>query len=105
MTQLTVTNLREKDLPTNRWVDDVSTMQIVTPKRGAKSILNGFASIPPGSAIPLHYHNCEESVVIVQGKSTVEVDGKQFVASLGDVTRLLANAPHRFTNSFNPERL
>ena len=86
MPQFTIAILRENDLATISRVGGVSTAQMVMPKCGAKSILNGFTTIPPRATIPLHYHNCEESVVIVQGNATVEVDGKQFVASLGDVT-------------------
>ena len=105
MTPFTVAILREKDLPTINRVGGASTTQIVTPKCGAKSILNGFTTIPPRAAIPLHYHNCEESVVIVQGNETVEVDGKQFLASVGDVTWLPSNVPHRFINSSESESL
>ena len=99
MPQFTVAILREKDLATISRVGGVSTAQMVMPKCGAKSILNGFTTIPPRAAIPLHYHNCEESVVIVQGNATVEVDGKQFIAGVSDVTWLPANMPHRFINS------
>ena len=105
MNQFTIAILREKDLPTISRVGGASTTQMVTPKCGAKSILNGFITIPNRAAIPLHYHNCEESVVIVQGNATVEVDGKQFVAGVGDVTWLPANVPHRFINSSESEVL
>ena len=97
--------LRENDLPTISRVGGASTTQVVTPKCGAKSFLNGFTELPPKASIPLHYHNCEESVLIVRGDATVEVDGEQFVAKVGDVTWLPEKVPHRFINSSKTEIL
>jgi len=105
MTKFTSTILRESDLPTINRVGGAFTTQMVTPKCGAESFLNGFTNIPPSAAIPLHYHNCEESVLIVQGNATVEVDSEQFSASSGDVTWLPAKVPHRFINSSASESL
>ena len=48
MNQFTIAILREKDLPTISRVGGASTTQMVTPKCGAKSILNGFTTIPRG---------------------------------------------------------
>ena len=92
-------------MPTIKRVGGTFTTQMVIPKCGAESLLNGFTNIPPSAAIPLHYHNCEESVLIVQANATVEVDGEQFSASLGDVTWLPAKVPHRFINSSASESL
>ncbi|SHF91619.1 Cupin domain protein [Loktanella atrilutea] len=75
-----------------------STIQMVTPQIGATAFLNGFTDIPPSAAIPLHFHNCEESVLIVAGNATVEIDGVGHQASEGDVTWLPAGVSHRFIN-------
>lgn len=74
------------------------TTQMVTPESGATAFLNGFTNIPPGGAIPLHYHNCEESVLIVAGTAFVEAGDEAFPADAGDVTWLPAGLPHRFIN-------
>lgn len=90
--------LRPQDMPSINRVGGASTTQMVTPKCGATAFLNGFTAIPPKAAIPLHFHNCEESVLIVGGRARVEIDGAYFDANTGDVTWLPANVPHRFIN-------
>lgn len=75
-----------------------STVQMITPDAGARALLNGFTDLPPGAGIPLHLHNCEESVLIVSGRAVVEIDGERFHASASDVVWVAANTPHRFTN-------
>jgi len=105
MTQRKSAILREADLPKISRSGGASTTQMVTPRCGANSFLNGFTDIPPGASIPLHYHNCEESVLIVNGTATVEVDGEYFTAWAGDVTWLPENLPHRFINRSETEPL
>ena len=59
-------------------------------------MLNGITRIPPGAAIPLHFHNCEESVLVLEGAGVAEVDGEEIEVLAGDVTWLPAEVPHRF---------
>jgi quercetin dioxygenase-like cupin family protein len=75
-----------------------STVQMITPDTGARDILNGFTDIPPGGGIPLHFHNCEESVLVVSGQAQVEIDGRHREASATDVVWIPAGVPHRFVN-------
>ena len=74
------------------------TQQMTTPDTGAKALINGFTVIPPGGGIPLHYHNVEESVLIVDGRARVEIDGQESDAEVGDVVWVDAEVPHRFRN-------
>lgn len=97
--------LREQERPKIRRIGGSSTTQMVTPQCGAEAFLNGFTDIPPTAAIPLHFRNCEESVLIVRGRATVEVDGETFGASVGDVTWLPRDVPHRFINPSETEIL
>lgn len=97
--------LSRKDRPAISRVGGASTTQMVTPDCGAAAFLNGFTDIPPKAAIPLHFHDCEESVLVVSGQATVEVDGEMFSASAGDVTWLPSGVPHRFINPSETETL
>ncbi|MCC7104424.1 MAG: cupin domain-containing protein [Chloroflexi bacterium] len=58
----------------------------------------GTTSFPPGMAIPLHTHNVEEQVLILEGEATCEIDGKLFELVAGDFTWVPAGTPHRFIN-------
>ena len=97
--------LLEEERPRIRRAGGASTTQMVTPGCGAEAFLNGFTDIPPKAAIPLHFHNCEESVLIVRGWASVEIDGETFSASAGDVTWLPRDVPHRFINPSATEDL
>lgn len=81
------------------------TIPLVNRGAGATSFINGITVIPPGSAIPLHYHNCDESVVVLQGKAVAEVDGVRHHLCAQDTSFIPAGIPHRFINETADEEL
>jgi quercetin dioxygenase-like cupin family protein len=62
-------------------------------------MLNGITIIAPGAAIALHSHNCEESVIVIEGRGVVELDGMDHAVDTFDTTWVPANVPHRFRNT------
>jgi putative monooxygenase len=91
--------LRADDLPAISRVGGVSTTRLVSSACGAQALLNGFTSSPPGAAVPVHFHNVEESVLVVDGEAVIEVEGQPPVqARAGDVTWIPPSLPHRFRN-------
>ncbi len=52
----------------------------------------------PGVAIARHYHNCDESVTILEGEATCKVDGEIFKMNAYDTTFVPAGIPHQFWN-------
>ena len=80
-----------------------STIPLVTKHRGAEVFLNGMTQFEPGAGIPLHTHNCPESVVILQGNAVVEIDGEEHELSTWDTTYVDADVPHRFRNASDTE--
>jgi putative monooxygenase len=83
----------------------VRTIPLVTRAHGATTFLNGITIFDPGAAVPLHCHNCEESVVILEGRAIVEVDGAEFELGPDETTFLPPNVPHRFRNASNTESM
>ena len=81
------------------------TIQMVTPACGATSLLSGFTTIPPNQGIPMHYHNCEETVLVVEGSAIVETEAGETTAMAGDVVWQAAGTPHRFVNASNEHAL
>jgi HTH-type transcriptional regulator, repressor for puuD len=52
----------------------------------------------PATAIPLHTHNVDEAVVVLEGLATALVGEDTFELSAGDATWAAADVSHRFIN-------
>lgn len=74
------------------------TTPLVSPSVGARGFINGITSFDPGVAIPFHSHNCEESVVLLEGEAALDIEGDEHVLQVLDTTWIPANVPHRFRN-------
>jgi mannose-6-phosphate isomerase-like protein (cupin superfamily) len=61
-------------------------------------ITTGQTVFAPGTGLPLHSHNVEESVLILDGDAIAEIDGERFDLVPGDATWVPAGVPHRFLN-------
>lgn len=79
------------------------TIPLVTPHIGAGSFLNGMTIFKPGAAIPLHTHNCEESVLLLEGNAIAEIDGERHEIKAGDISWIPEGVPHRFINASQTE--
>jgi len=90
--------LRPDELPVNDRGNGARTIPLVTRKCGSTSLINGITAFDPGAAIGLHMHNCEESVMIIEGEAVAEIDGVRHPLKTGDTTWIPANVPHRFLN-------
>jgi quercetin dioxygenase-like cupin family protein len=91
--------LRPSRLPSRDRGGGARTVQLVTRKLGATGFINGITIFDPGASIPLHTHNCEESVVILEGHAILELEGVEHQVGPHDTTFLPANIPHRFRNA------
>jgi putative monooxygenase len=97
MTQAAI--LRPSQLKTNDRGGGARTTPLVTRSCGSTSMINGITAFDPGASIGLHKHNCEESVMVIEGEAIAEIDGVQHRLSADDTTWIPANVPHRFINA------
>ncbi|WP_158747714.1 cupin domain-containing protein, partial [Acidisphaera sp. L21] len=74
------------------------TIPLVTPSTGARQLINGITMIAPGAAIPLHYHDCEESVIVLDGQAVAVIDGAEHSVGPGDTSWIPPGVPHFFRN-------
>jgi putative monooxygenase len=79
------------------------TIPLVNRASGTTSFINGITIFEPGAAIALHKHNCEESVMLLEGKAIAEIDGERHVLKPQDTTFIPAGLPHRFINASSSE--
>ena len=90
--------LRPSESPARQRGGGAETIPLVTRRTGSTSFINGITIFEPGAAIPLHSHNCEESVMLLEGQAIAEIDGVEYPITAGDITFIPANLPHRFRN-------
>jgi quercetin dioxygenase-like cupin family protein len=75
------------------------TTPMVTAAIGSTSMLNGITAFAPGASIPMHMHNCEESVLVLEGDCIAVMDGVEHRLGPRDATFVPAGVPHRFVNA------
>ena len=61
-------------------------------------VTTGVTEFAPGTGIPLHTHNVEESVLILEGEATATIGDEEHDLVAGDATWVPAGIPHRFAN-------
>jgi putative monooxygenase len=76
----------------------VRTYHMVTPGVGALTFVNGITEFDPGASLPLHHHNCDESVTVLEGSAVFVGEGAEHSLSPGDCTLVPAGVVHRFSN-------
>lgn len=77
----------------------VTTPLITTPSTaGENRITSGMSVYPVGSGAPLHSHNCDEHVTILEGEAEVVVDGEVTKLERFDTTYVPSPVPHLFRN-------
>ena len=85
-------------LPVVERGNGIRTIPLVTKELGAKDMTTGLTRFPAGAKVPLHSHNCDEQVTVLEGEAEAEVDGQRHRLRPFDTTLVPANRPHRFIN-------
>lgn len=77
----------------------VKSIPLVGKAAGAQVLSTGMSIFPPGTRIPLHFHNTEECIVLLEGRGICEVGGERREVVPLDTTFVAAEVPHRFINT------
>jgi putative monooxygenase len=77
----------------------VSSKPLVREATGSTAFVNGVTTFPSGAAIPLHTHNVDESVTLLEGTGQFESEGRVQNVRPWDTVFAPANVPHRFINT------
>ena len=62
-------------------------------------VTSGITEFQPGVGIPLHTHNVDEVVLVLDGAAAFQLGDEEFELPAGDATWVAAGVPHRFRNS------
>jgi mannose-6-phosphate isomerase-like protein (cupin superfamily) len=77
----------------------ISTVPLVTrASTEAPGFTSGLSVYPPGTGAPLHHHNCDEQVTLLEGLADVEIDGVVTPLRPCDSTYIPAGQEHAFRN-------
>jgi quercetin dioxygenase-like cupin family protein len=61
-------------------------------------VTTGMTMFAPGTSIPLHTHNVEETVLVLEGEATAVVGDQEYQLVADDATWVPAGVPHGFAN-------
>lgn len=90
--------LRPEALPNYERGGGARTTPLINKAVGTQSFITGYTSFEGGAVIPFHSHNCQESVVLMQGEAMMDIDGLEYQLKPHDVTFIPPNVSHRFRN-------
>ncbi len=77
----------------------VTTLLAGKEQCGAESFTTGMTKFPAGMGVPLHSHNCDEQVTILEGRADVEIEGEHHTAERHDTVFIPEGLSHRFVNA------
>jgi quercetin dioxygenase-like cupin family protein len=78
----------------------IITTPLVTGRSiGDAKIVSGISSYPRGQGAPLHHHNCDEQVTLLEGVGEVEIDGVVTPLVPYDSTYIAGGVVHAFRNT------
>lgn len=90
--------LRLDEMKTYQRGGGICTTPLVSPSLGARSFITGITELAPGAAVPFHRHNCEESVMLLEGEAAIDVGGEEHRLRPLDCTLIAPDVAHRFRN-------
>jgi quercetin dioxygenase-like cupin family protein len=76
----------------------VRTRHLVTAESGDTVFATGTTEFAAGAALGLHFHDCSESVLVLEGEARFDHGDGSDAMGAGDTTFVPAGVPHRFVN-------
>jgi quercetin dioxygenase-like cupin family protein len=78
----------------------IKTLPLITHQSADQpAFTTGISTYPKGQGAPLHSHNCDEQVTLLEGEGEVEIDGAVTPLSRYDSTYIPADRVHAFRNT------
>ncbi len=105
MTEARGVLLRPDEIEAHERGGGARTIPLVTSRCGSTSLLNGITEFAPDAAIAPHRHNCEESVMVLEGEAILELDGVQHRLGANDTTWVPPGVDHRFINASSTKKM
>ena len=91
--------LKFEDAPRVDRGNGATTFPMVGKQDGSQAFSAGITSFQPGVDVPMHSHNAEEMVIILEGHGECVRDGVTEPVTTWDTTYVPANMVHCFRNT------
>jgi mannose-6-phosphate isomerase-like protein (cupin superfamily) len=95
-----VTVIKVDEVPLLDRGGGVTTIPLITHRSDSSArITTGISTYPVGGGAPLHIHNCDEQVTLLEGTGEVVIDGVATPLVPYDSTYIPAGQQHLFRNT------
>jgi len=74
---------------------------LVDGETGATKISSGVAEFAVGASAPTHYHNAEESVIVIEGEGLMFINGEEHIVKPNDAAFISPGTHHSIANHGN----
>ena len=71
---------------------------LVDGSTGATQISSGVAEFAAGASAPMHYHDAEESVIVIEGEGLMVINGEEPIVRPNDAAFISPGAHHSIAN-------
>ena len=71
---------------------------LVDGNTGATQISSGVAEFAVGASAPTHYHDAEESVIVIEGEGLMVINGEEHIVRPNDAAFIPPGAHHSIAN-------
>ena len=93
--------IRRDSIPQAESNPGVTVLRFVTEETGATQLSSGITTFAPGSSNSTHFHNAEESVIVIEGEGTLVLQGQEHHLKLHDAAFITPGTHHRLINTGN----
>lgn len=94
-----INHLKYADLPQVVRGHGIVNQPIASKGVGAKTLHSGITLMPPRTSVPVHSHNAEEQVTVLEGTMKIILDGdREVFCSQYDSTFISAGVSHELIN-------
>jgi mannose-6-phosphate isomerase-like protein (cupin superfamily) len=90
---------RQSDIKVFDRGNGVQTRLFCNESRCGAKVTTGITSLPAGASVALHYHNCDEQIVILSGRGDVEFGGQRRPIGTMEVAYIPEGDIHCFHNT------
>ena len=77
----------------------LSHRTVAGPLQGLNTLEVWVQTVDPGAATPVHRHDCEEAIVVLEGHGVMEIEGQKQEFEPGNTLVIPRNAVHQVTCS------